>query len=172
MRKILIPAVVIAITFLSPMSIFAQANPDISEQVRHELVTLPYYQIFDWVNFQTDGTTVTLSGEVTRPTLKKDAEQAIKRINGVQQVINNIEVLPYSPYDDWIRASVYRAVYYNPNFTRYAIRAYGPIHIIVKNGDVRLIGSVLTETDRNIAGIMARGVSGVFSVTNELMVGV
>lgn len=172
MRRILIPSAILAITLIMPLSAFAQPAPDINEQVRHELVMLPYYQIFDWVNFETIGTTVTLYGEVTRPTLRKDAEQAVKRISGVQDVVNNIEVLPYSPYDDWIRASVYRAVYYNPNFTRYAIRAYGPIHIIVKNGDVRLIGSVLTESDRNIAGIMARGVSGVFSVTNELMVGV
>jgi len=172
MRKILIPAVVLAITLITPLSLFAQAAPDINEQLRHELVTLPYYQIFDLIGFEADGGTVTLTGEVTMPLLKKNAEKAVMRIKGVQQVVNKIEVLPYSPFDDMIRASVYRAVYANPNFTRYALRAYGPIHIIVKNGDVRLIGAVLTETDRNIAGIMARGVSGVFSVTNELMIGV
>lgn len=172
MKKILIPAVVLAITLITPITLSAQAVPDIKEQVRHELVMMPYYQIFDWISFEADGSTVTLFGEVTRPVLKADAEKTVKRIKGVQQVVNKIEVLPFSPYDDGIRASVYRAIYYNPNFTRYAIRAYGPIHIIVKNGDVRLIGSVLTKTDRNIAGIMARGVSGVFSVTNELLIGV
>ncbi len=172
MRKILIPAMVFAITISAPLSIFAQAAPDINEQVRHELVTLPYYQIFDLIGFEAEDGIVTLTGEVTMPLLKKNAEKAVKRVKGVKQVVNKIEVLPYSPFDDSIRASVYRAVYSNPNFTRYALRAYGPIHIIVKNGDVRLIGAVLTEADRNIAGIMARGVSGVFSVTNELKIGV
>ncbi len=171
MRKILIPAMVLAITLITPLSLFAQAAPDINEQVRHEIVMLPYYQIFDLIGFEVDGGVVTLTGEVTMPLLKKNAEKAVMRISGVQQVVNKIEVLPYSPFDDMIRASVYRAVYTNPNFTRYALRAYGPIHIIVKNGDVRLIGAVLTETDRNIAGIMARGVSGVFSVNNDLTIG-
>ena len=172
MKQLLIPAMVLSIMLLTPLTLSAQAAPDIDEQVRHELVMMPYYQIFDWINFETDGNTVTLFGEVTRPLLKSDAEKTVKRIAGVKQVINKIKVLPYSPYDDRIRISVYRAVYANPNFTRYAIRAYGPIHIIVNNGDVRLMGSVLTKTDKNIAGIMARGVEGVFTVTNDLLIGV
>jgi len=172
MKQLLIPAMVLSIMLLTPLPLSAQAAPDINEQVRHELVMMPYYQIFDWINFETDGNTVTLFGEVTRPLLKSDAEKTVKRIAGVKQVINKIEVLPYSPYDDRIRISVYRAVYANPNFTRYAIRAYGPIHIIVNNGDVRLMGSVLTKTDKNIAGIIARGVEGVFTVTNDLLIGV
>lgn len=171
MKRLLIPAMVLSIMLITPLTLSAQAAPDIDEQIRHELVMMPYYQIFDWINFETDGNTVTLLGEVTRPLLKSDAEKAVKRIASVTQVINKIEVLPYSPYDDRIRISVYRAVYANPNFTRYAIRAYGPIHIIVNNGDVRLMGSVLTETDKNIAGIVARGVDGVFTVTNDLLIG-
>ena len=172
MKQLLIPAMVLSIMLLTPLTLSAQAAPDIDEQVRHELVMMPYYQVFDWINFETDGNTVTLLGEVTKPLLKSDAEKAVKRIAGVKQVINKIEVLPYSPNDDRIRISMYRAVYANPNFTRYAIRAYGPIHIIVNNGDVRLMGSVLTKTDKNIAGIIARGVEGVFTVTNDLLIGV
>ena len=132
MRKILIPAVVLAITLITPLSLFAQGAPDINEQVRHELVTLPYYQIFDLIGFEVDGATVTLTGEVTMPLLKKNAEKALMRIKGVQQVVNKIEVLPYSPFDDMIRASVYRAVYANPNFTRYALRAYGRFTSLLK----------------------------------------
>jgi osmotically-inducible protein OsmY len=172
MKRLLIPAMVLSIMLITPLTLSAQAAPDIDEQIRHELVMMPYYQIFDWINFETDGNTVTLLGEVTRPVLKSDAEKTVKRIAGVKQVINKIEVLPYSPYDDRIRISVYRAVYANPNFTRYAIRANGPIHIIVNNGDVRLMGSVLTKTDKNIAGIITRGVEGVFTVTNDLLIGV
>jgi hyperosmotically inducible protein len=131
---------------------------------------LPYYNVFDWLQFKVDGTKVTLSGDVTRPTLKKDAERVVQRIDGVSELINEIEVLPVSPNDDRIRLAVYRAIYYHPNFTRYAIRSVGPIHIIVKNGDVRLLGVVDTEADKNVAGLQANGVSGVFSVTNDLVV--
>jgi hyperosmotically inducible protein len=109
-------------------------------------------------------------GQVTRPTLKSDAENVVKRIEGVEHVNNQIEVLPVSPNDDRIRRAVFRAIYSDPTMDRYAIQAIPPIHIIVKNGNVSLEGVVATEADKNIAGIRANGVSGVFSVKNNLTV--
>ena len=117
-----------------------------------------------------DGSKVTLLGQVQRPSLRKSAERVVKRLETVETVDNQIEVLPTSLHDDRIRVAVYRAIYFHPVFTRYAIRAVPPIHIIVKNGDVTLVGPVATEGDKNIAGIQANGVSGVFSVTNNLFV--
>ena len=142
----------------------------IVREVRHELVMLPYYGVFDNLAYKVDGTTVTLMGQVTRPTLKSDAENVVKRIEGVEHVKNEIEVLPVSPNDDRIRRAVYRAIYSDPSMDRYAIQAVPPIHLIVKNGNVNLEGIVATEADKNIAGIRANGVSGVFSVTNNLHV--
>jgi len=142
----------------------------IVREVRHELVMLPYYGVFDNLAYRVDGVTVTLMGQVTRPTLKSDAENVVKRIEGVEHVKNEIEVLPVSPNDDRIRRAVYRAIYSDPTMDRYAIQAVPPIHIIVKNGNASLEGVVSTEADKNIAGIRANGVSGVFSVTNDLRV--
>jgi hyperosmotically inducible protein len=142
----------------------------LERQVRHELVMLPYYNVFDWLEYEVDGNKVTLMGEVSRPTLKSDAERVVKRVEGVESVDNKIEVLPTSPNDDRIRAAVYRAIYGNPNFTKYAFRAVPPIHIIVKNGNVRLVGVVANEGDKNMANIQANGVSGVFAVKNDLVV--
>lgn len=140
------------------------------EQVRRELVTLPYYGVFDNLSFKVEGSKVTLMGQVTRPTLKTSAERVVMNIEGIEKVDNQIEVLPNSPNDDGIRRAVYRAVYSQPALQRYQIRAVPPIHIIVKNGNVALEGVVATEGDKNIAGIQANGVSGVFSVTNNLQV--
>jgi hyperosmotically inducible protein len=109
-------------------------------------------------------------GQVTRPTLKSDAENVVKKIEGVEHVDNQIEVLPVSPNDDKIRRAVFRAIYSDPTMDRYSIQAVPPVHIIVKNGNVTLEGVVATEADKNIAGIRANGVSGVFSVTNNLRV--
>lgn len=142
----------------------------IVREVRHELVMLPYYGVFDNLAYRVDGSTVTLMGQATRPTLKSDAENVVKRIEGVEHVKNEIEVLPVSPNDDRIRRAVYRAIYSDPTMDRYAIQAIPPIHIIVKNGNVSLEGVVATEADKNIAGIRANGVSGVFSVKNNLTV--
>jgi osmotically-inducible protein OsmY len=142
----------------------------ITREVRHELVMLPYYGVFDNLAYKVEGPTVTLVGQVTRPTLKSDAENVVKRIEGVEHVKNEIEVLPVSPNDDRIRRAVYRAIYSDPTMDRYAIQAVPPIHIIAKNGTVSLEGIVATEADKNIAGIRANGVSGVFSVTNNLRV--
>ncbi len=143
---------------------------DLTQEVRHELVMLPYYSIFDNLSYRVDGSTVTLFGQVTRPTLKSDAENVVKRIEGVTRVINNIEVLPLSPMDDRIRIAEARAIYGFPSLNRYAMGALPPIHIIVKNGNVTLEGVVANQADKNTAGIRANGVPGVFSVKNDLRV--
>lgn len=143
----------------------------LERQVRHELVMLPYYGVFDQLAFQvTEGGTVTLRGQVTRPTLKSDAENVVKRIEGVEKVDNQIEVLPVSGTDDRIRLAAYRAIYGHDALNRYALRAVPTIHILVRNGDVTLDGVVATEMDKNIAGIQANSVPGVFSVKNNLRV--
>jgi hyperosmotically inducible periplasmic protein len=142
----------------------------LEREVRHELVTLPFYGVFDNLAFKVDGGKVTLLGQVSRPTLKTDAERVVQSIEGVERVIDRIEVLPLSPYDDRIRLATYRAIYGNTALNRYALQAIPPIHIIVKNGNVTLEGVVANEGDKNIADIRARSVPGVFSVTNNLRV--
>jgi len=126
--------------------------------------------VFDNLAYRVDGGTVTLIGQVTRPTLKSDAENVVKRIEGVERVKNEIEVLPPSPNDERIRRAVFRAIYSDPTMDRYAIQAVPPIHILVKNGNLALEGVVATEADKNIAGLRANGVPGVFSVANNLRV--
>jgi hyperosmotically inducible periplasmic protein len=147
-----------------------KAADRIVREVRHELVMLPFYSVFDNLAYRVQGYTVTIEGQVTKPTLKTDAEKAIKRIEGVEKVVNNIEVLPLSPNDDRIRRAVYRAVYSQPGLEMYSLRAVPTIHIIVKNGNVTLAGAVANQGDKTRAEIAAKGVSGVFSVTNELLV--
>jgi len=142
----------------------------IKKEVRHELVTLAYYSVFDDLAYKVDGDTVTLFGAVTRPTLKSDAENVVKKIEGVEKVINNIEVLPLSPNDDQIRRAVYRAIYSQPGLDMYSLRAVPTIHIIVKNGSVILTGAVSNQGDKERAGIAANGVPGVFSVKNDIQV--
>jgi hyperosmotically inducible periplasmic protein len=141
----------------------------LAKEVRHELVMLPYYSVFDNLAFRVNGVVVTLMGEVTRPTLKDDAERVVKRVEGVEKVVNNIEVLPLSPNDDRIRMEAFRAIYSEPSLnTRYAHQAVPPIHIIVKNGHLTLEGVVASEMDKTLAGMRANAVPGVFSVTNNL----
>ncbi|MBC7926234.1 MAG: BON domain-containing protein [Bryobacteraceae bacterium] len=139
-------------------------------EIRHELVMLPYYGVFDNLVYKVEGYNVTLMGQVTRPTLKTDAERVVKDIEGVEKITNNIEVLPLSPNDDRIRLAVYRSVYGQTALNRYALNAVPPIHIIVRNGNVTLEGMVANEGDKNIANIQANTVSGVFGVTNNLQV--
>jgi hyperosmotically inducible protein len=156
---------------LAPFLLSGADNPDrVIKEVRHELVMLPYYGIFDDLAYRVDGSKVTLFGAVTQPTLKSDAEKAVKRVEGVTQVDNQIEVLPLSPNDDRIRRDVYRAIFSKPGMEKYQLGAVPPIHIIVKNGNVTLVGPVNNEGDKNLAGISANGVSGVFSVKNNLRV--
>jgi hyperosmotically inducible protein len=153
--------------------VFAQGrrgSDRLVREVRHELVMLPYYNVFDNLSFKVDGATVTLLGQVTRPTLKSDAERVVKGIEGVEKVVNQIEVLPVSPNDDRIRTTVYRAIYGQPTLQRYGLQAVPPIHIVVKNGNVTLEGVVSAEADKNVANIQAKSVPGVFGVTNNLRV--
>lgn len=175
MKKRRFAPVLLAVLMMCSLQtgIFAQNSSSLStleERIRRALVTLPYYSVFDNLNFQVTGSDVTLSGQVTRPTLKSSAEAVVKRVSDVQSVKNEIEVLPLSPNDDRIRVDVYRAVYYHPAFTRYAFRAVPSIHIIVKNGDVTLEGIVASQVDKDLANMRAKGVAGVFSVTNNLRV--
>jgi len=143
----------------------------IAQEVRHQLVMLPYYGIFDDLAFRVEGSTVVLMGQVTRPTLKSDAGNVVKRIEGVTNVQNNIEVLPLSSMDDQIRMAEYRAIYGDPALsTRYGYRALPSIHIIVKNGHVTLEGVVANEGDKNLVNIRANAVPNVFGVTNNLRV--
>jgi len=133
-------------------------------------VMLPYYGVFDNLAYSVSGGTVTLSGQVTRPTLKSDAGNVVKNIEGVERVVNNIEVLPTSPNDDQIRMAVYRAVYGQAALNRYGLQAVPPIHIIVKNGNVTLEGVAPNKGDATRAFIAANGVPGVFSVKNNLRI--
>ncbi|MBI3895838.1 MAG: BON domain-containing protein [Acidobacteria bacterium] len=141
-------------------------------EVRHELVTLPFYSVFDNLEYRLDGDVVILTGQVRQPTLKSSAEQVVGRIEGVSKVVNKIEVLPLSPMDDQIRRIAYWTLFSqdSPLF-RYGMGAVPPIHIIVKNGTVTLEGVVNSEADKNIANLRVQGISGVFSVTNNLRVG-
>ena len=151
-------------------SISTRGQERMVRQVRHELVMLPYYGVFDNLAFRLDGTTVTLLGQVTRPTLKSDAENVVKDVEGVEKVVNQIEVLPVSPMDDRIRLAAFRTIYGTQGLDRYALNAVPPIHILVNNGKLTLEGVVANEADKNLAGIKANGVSGVFSVTNNLRI--
>jgi hyperosmotically inducible protein len=149
-----------------------QAEDKLVREVRHELLLLPYYGVFDDLEYRVDGRTVTLMGYVTsqHAVTKKDAENAVKHIDGVDKVINNIEVLPPSPMDDRLRMQLYRAIYgYGPLF-KYANMTIPSIHIVVKNGRVILTGVVDSETDKNLAGVRAKTVPGLFEVTNNLRV--
>jgi len=140
----------------------------IEKEVRHQLLMLPYLDVFDNLAFQVNGYNVTLLGQVTRPTLRDDAERAVKRIEGVEKVDNKIEVLPVSINDDRLREQLYRAIYGYGPLQRYALPPQKPIRIIVKNGHVALEGVVDSEMDKNLAYIQANGVPGVFSVVNHL----
>ena len=139
--------------------------------MHHELVLLPYYGVFDNLAYRVsaDGT-VTLLGQVARPTLKSDAENAVKRIEGVERVDNQIQILPTSPMDDQIRVATYRAIYGNSVLSPYGLRAVPPIHIIVNQGHVTLEGAVAKQMDKQVAEMQAKSVPNVFSVTNNLRV--
>jgi hyperosmotically inducible protein len=144
----------------------------LAQEIRHEIVSLPYYNVFDWLEGQVmpDGSVV-LRGQVVRPSTKSDAGKRVSDIEGVERVDNQIEVLPVSPGDDRLRLAVYRAIFnWNSPLFRYATRSVPPIHIIVNRGRATLKGVVATEADKNLAYIKARGVPGLFAVTNELQV--
>lgn len=169
--SILALAVVLTAGFSNAQRASEKGRQRLEREVRHELVMLSNYSVFDNLAFRVDGFSVTLLGQVMRPTLKSDAEAVVKQIEGVEAVNNQIEVLPPSSGDDRIRRAVYFALYSsNSPLFRYGNQAVPPIHIIVKNGHVTLEGVVDNEGDRNIANMKANGVSGVFSVVNHLRV--
>jgi hyperosmotically inducible protein len=154
----------------SPRNDPSRSAAYLEREVGHQLRLLPFFTVFDNLEYRVDGYRVELMGEVTRPTLKSDAENAVKNIEGVESVTNNIKVLPVSPNDDAIRMAEYRAIYGHSDLNRYAMSAVPSIHIVVENGHVTLVGVTANEMDKNIAGIQAKGVPGVFSVTNNLRV--
>ena len=146
------------------------AQARIAKEVRHELLMLPYFGVFDNIEFQVNGGTVTLLGSVTRPVLKSDAGNVVKKIEGVSQVDNKIDVLPPSSIDDQLRRALFHAIYGDPTLEKYALGVQKPIRIIVKSGHVTLEGIVDNESDKNVAGLRANGVPGTFGVTNNLHV--
>jgi len=148
----------------------ARSQERITREVRHELLMLPYFGVFDYIAFRVDGSTVTLLGQVARPSLKSDAENAIKHIEGVEKVDNQIEMLPPSPMDDGLRIRLFHEIYGYPPLEKYALGVQKPIRIIVKSGRVTLQGVVDNDADKNFAGVRANGVPGIFSVTNNLQV--
>src|SRR5580692_4832365 len=148
----------------------AKSQERITREVRHELLMLPYFGVFDNIAYKVDGSTVTLLGQVVRPSLKSDAGNSVKRIEGVEKVDNQIEVLPPSSADDRIRNRLFRAIYQYPALQKYALGVQKPIRIIVKNGRVTLEGVVDSEGDKNLANIRANSVSGIFEVNNNLQV--
>jgi hyperosmotically inducible protein len=169
--KTLLLVLVSGILVTAP-EVMGQANPRLVREVRHELVTLPYYGVFDWLEYevQNDGTVI-LRGQVVRPTTKSDGEKRVKDIDGVTRVENEIEVLPLSPQDDRLRVALYRAIYnFNSPLFRYATQSVPPIHLIVKRGHATLKGVVANKGDAQLAYIRARSVPGLFSVKNELIV--
>lgn len=147
-----------------------ETNPQLAKKVRHELVTLPYYGVFDNLAYSINGSTVTLYGQVVRPTTKSDAGHRVKRIAGVTRVVNNIEVLPLSPFDDRIRAATYRSIARMGGLYRYLQGANPSLHIVVARGHVTLEGVVSHSGDRNLAYVAANQVPGVFSVRNNLRI--
>jgi len=154
------------ILLLLPLAMFAAT--DLTKEVRHELVTLPYYGVFDNLAYRVDGSKVTLFGQVRDPVLKDQAVKAVKSVEGVSAVDSQIEVLPLSPIDDQTRMAVYRAIYSKPSLQRYQLGAVPPIHIIVKNGDVTLEGFVANQMDKDVAGIAAKTVGSAHQVINNL----
>jgi hyperosmotically inducible protein len=166
----LAPALPAGSASAQPKGMPAVSEERITREVRHELLMLPWFGVFDYIAFKVDGSTVTLLGQVARPTLKSDSENAVKHIEGVEKVINQIEVLPPSPMDDRIRLELYRAIYGYAPLEKYALGVQKPIRIIVKNGHVSLEGVVDNETDKNLVTVRANSVPGIFSVTNNLQV--
>lgn len=148
----------------------ARSQERIIREVRHELLTLPYFGVFDYIAYKVNGSTVTLLGQVVRPSLKSDAENAVKHIEGVEKVDNQIEVLPPSPMDDGLRIRLYRSIYDYAPLEKYALGIQKPIRIIVKSGRVTLEGVVDSEADKNLVNTRANLVPGIFSVTNNLQV--
>jgi len=154
----------------SPQRDEKKMRANLTREIRHQLLLLPNYSVFDNLQFKIDGDKVTLLGQVSRPSLKSDAEHAVKSLEGVAKIDNQIEVLPTSPMDDQLRRAVYHAIYGENALWRYGMSALPSIHIIVNNGNVTLEGVVDNDTDKNLANLRASQVPNVFSVKNNLTV--
>jgi hyperosmotically inducible protein len=164
--------IVLAVLVLAaPAALATTGQQKTMDKVRKELVTLPYYSVFDNLEYKVEGDTATLYGQVLNPVTRHDAERRVAKIEGVDHVVNNIQVLPVSGFDDSIRGREYRAIFRSGSLYRYAMGANPSIHIVVRNGHVTLEGVVSNQMDSRLAYIAARGVPGVFSVTNNLHVG-
>jgi len=161
---------ILGVSFIGSAQVSSREQARLTKEIRHKLVTLPFYSVFDNLAYSLDGANVTLSGETPRAGTKIDAEKAVKRIEGIGTVTNNIEVLPVSPSDDRLRRAVYKAIFNKPGLDMYAHQSVPTIHIVVKDGHVTLVGSVSNQGDKNQAGIVAQGVPGIFSVKNDLVV--
>jgi hyperosmotically inducible protein len=175
MKRVLFAILVLASGAVAQTSNQGQLSPGgierIQKEVRHEILLLPYYGVFDVLSYNVDpGGNVTLVGSVVRPTLKSDAENVVKKIEGVEKVDNQIKVLPLSPNDDQIRRATLRSIYGAPQLNKYSWQSVQSIHIIVSGGNITLEGQVDSDTDKNVAEIQAKSVSGAFSVTNNLRV--
>lgn len=170
LRLGLIAALIIAVGSTAGATADQRQQDRITREVRHELVMIPQLSIFDNLAYKVDGDTVTLYGQVVNPVIKDEAEKAIKHIEGVNRVANNIEILPPSPMDDRIRHEVARAIFNDERLFKYSMGALPPIHIIVKGGHATLEGVVDSQVDKDEAGLRANGVPGVFSVQNNLRV--
>lgn len=178
--KPLAPCVTAFVAFLALASLaFAQSQPPrgsaqyqawLFNEVRHQLVLIPWLSLFDNLQYRVDGNNVTLSGQVTQPVIKDEAQNAVKGIEGIGQITNNIEVLSLSAMDDQIRRAEYRAIYSFPSLQRYSIMALPTIHIVVMNGHVTLDGTVANPADKTAADLRAKTVPNVFSVTDNLQV--
>lgn len=177
MRRTLVVTLFVA-TLAAPLILLAgpqrpvsaRAEERITDEVRHQILMLPYYNVFDNITFKVEGYNVTLMGAVTRPTVKSSAGNVVKRIEGVQNVENKIEVLPLSNMDNQLRLRLFRAIYGYGALRRYDLSVQKPFRIIVKNGNVTLEGVVDSEADKNLVNIRAHGVPGIFSIKNNLRV--
>lgn len=169
-KTLIVAALTTALSVTSAVAQPMSESANLQRKVRHELVMMPYLGVFDNLSYRIDSGVVTLLGEVTRPTLKSDAQRLVSRVEGVKAVVNEIEVLPLSPFDDSIRRATYRAIYGYGPLQRYGMGTQPSIRIIVKNGNVSLEGVVNSIMDRSLANIRANQVPGVFSVSNDLQV--
>jgi hyperosmotically inducible periplasmic protein len=161
---------IVATTAMAASNTQNNVNFQTTKEIRKEILKLPYYGVFDNIAFEVKNDTVILYGQVVRPTTRSDAARRVAKVEGIDRVVNKIEVLPLSRFDDEIRARTYRAVFSKGGLYRYAAGTNPSVHIIVKNGRVTLEGVVANRSDSNLANLAANGVSGVFSVTNNLRV--
>ena len=164
----LLLAVMPAVALANPVQ--RAANPQLERRVRHELVTLPYYGVFDNLAYSVNGGNVTLYGQVVRPSTRSDAERRVRKLPGVTRVVNNIEVLPLSSFDDDVRLATYRSIARMGGLYRYLQGVNPSLHIVVGRGHVTLEGVVANSGDRTLAYHAANRVPGVFSVKNNLRV--